>query len=251
MKYFRGHEFEFKLIRPSMIVKDIYQRKIDAGRVDKIIKEFDGDIFNEPKVSYRDGKYWVFDGQNSLAVWRKMFGDEKPILCKVYKGMTWVDECEAFIKQNGLAKVVNMRDMLRAAALEKREDVVAMIRGAEEAGFIVDFNLSKGPGRIVATTALYKAHAKLGYAKYVEMLGVIKSAWNGDIDSIRQNMIGAVTEIFEKNYGEFSARELAKSLSKVRPVDIIRDGNGSKAGIKKQIVKIYNKKRRTNKIKEE
>ena len=103
MKYANGHEFEMRQLRPSQIRCDpLYQRELDIRRVDKIVKEFNGDTFNEPKVSYRDGVYWVFDGQHTIAAWRKYHnGEDKLINCKVFKGMTWIDECEAFIRQNG------------------------------------------------------------------------------------------------------------------------------------------------------
>lgn len=248
MRYFNGHEFEFKRINPSLIVIDIYQRKTDDKRVDEIIKDFDGDVFNEPKVSFRDGKFYCFNGQHTVAVWRKMFGDE-PILCKVYKGMTWVDECEEFIKQNGHARLPKMTDILRAARIEEREDVMLMISGAEMFGFEVGFDKTKKNNKIVAVAALHKASYKLGKEKYIEMLGVIKNAWNGDSDSLSVGIIGAMRQLFMRHYGEFDSGELAKNLSKVRPVDLLRNGRGRRDGVMFEIIKVYNKGRRMNKIK--
>ena len=68
MRYPNGHEFEYRYLRPSQIQVDpLYQRRLRPAVVDNIVKEFNGDTFNEPKVSNRDGKYWVFDGQHTLA----------------------------------------------------------------------------------------------------------------------------------------------------------------------------------------
>ena len=44
----------------------LYQRATDIKRVNEIAKNFDERIANEPKVSFRDGKYFVFDGQHTL-----------------------------------------------------------------------------------------------------------------------------------------------------------------------------------------
>lgn len=39
-----------------------YQRRLNPGRVTRIVAKFDERIANEPKVSFRDGRYYVFDG---------------------------------------------------------------------------------------------------------------------------------------------------------------------------------------------
>ena len=46
--------------------REHYQREIKNERVKRIVKDFDERIANEPKVSYRDGKYYVFDGQHTI-----------------------------------------------------------------------------------------------------------------------------------------------------------------------------------------
>ena len=49
MIYPKGHEFEYKVLKPSQMKTDpLYQRPLDIKRVEKIAKEFNGDIFNNP-----------------------------------------------------------------------------------------------------------------------------------------------------------------------------------------------------------
>lgn len=43
-----------------------YQRLLRMGKVANIAANFSEYIANEPKVSYRDGRYFVFDGQNTI-----------------------------------------------------------------------------------------------------------------------------------------------------------------------------------------
>lgn len=45
-----------------LIPRDLYQRTLNNKRVSEIAAEFDECIANEPKVSARDGKFFVFDG---------------------------------------------------------------------------------------------------------------------------------------------------------------------------------------------
>ena len=44
------------------VLGEDYQRDINENRVAKIIANFNETVANEPKVSFRDGKYYVFDG---------------------------------------------------------------------------------------------------------------------------------------------------------------------------------------------
>ena len=197
MKYPKGHEFEHKYLRPSQIAADpLYQRPLDQRRVEKIANEFSGDLFNEPKVSYRDGKYWVFNGQHSIAAWRKYHnGDDKPVYCKVFKGMTWLEECDAFMKQNGLSKDPTTNEKLHAAFNSKDPDVVDMVEKAKLCGFDVNFSLSKTPTRIIALSALFRAYKMLGGEAFLDMLTAIKEAWYGDIDAVSQQIITGIVLI--------------------------------------------------------
>ena len=46
MRYPNGHEFEYKYLRPSQIEVDpLYQRSLDTVRVDKIVKNFNGETW--------------------------------------------------------------------------------------------------------------------------------------------------------------------------------------------------------------
>lgn len=48
-----------------IVPRDTYQRALHPARVARIAKEFDERVANEPKISFRDGHYYVMDGQNT------------------------------------------------------------------------------------------------------------------------------------------------------------------------------------------
>ena len=249
MKYPKGHEFESKLLSPSLIKYDpLYQRELDGKRAGKIAAEFNGDLFNEPKVSYRDGAYWCFNGQHSIAAWKIYHNNEdKPVMCKVFRGMTWLDECEAFVAQNGLSKDPTTNQKLRAAYNSKNPDVIQMVELAKQAGFIVDFNLGQIRNRICCTSTLFKAFKKLGPEAYLEMLTVIQGAWKGEIESTSNQIISGMTTFYDRYYGNFKMEDLIKNLSRITPVEIIRNGKNYttvRNGYTREIVKCYNKGRR-------
>ena len=51
-----------------------YQRVLRTRKVEEISATFSEYVANEPRVSYRDGRYHVFDGQNTIVLtsWQKM-----------------------------------------------------------------------------------------------------------------------------------------------------------------------------------
>lgn len=249
MKYPKGHEFELKILSPSLVKYDpLYQRELDGKRAAKIAAEFNGDLFNEPKVSYRDGAYWCFNGQHSIAAWKILHNNEdEPVKCKVFRGMTWLEECEAFVAQNGLSKDPTTNQKLRAAYNSGNPDVVTMKNLATQAGFIVDFNRGQIKNRIVCTSTLFKALKKLGPEPYLEMLTVIQGAWKGEPESVSNQIISGMTTFYDHYYGNFKMDDLTKNLSRVTPVEIIRNGKNyttMKNGYTREIVRQYNKGRR-------
>jgi hypothetical protein len=255
MKNPNGHEYEYKFLPPDELVADLlYQRPINMRRVEKMFKEFNGNVFNEPKVSFRDGKYYIFDGDHSVALWKKLFPDgNTPIYCKVFYGMTWEEECEAFIAQNGISKDPTTNEKLRAAYNAKNPDVVDMVRRAEMFGFLVDFSPSKAINRIVGTSTLFKAYKSLGPSDYSDMLDTIKSAWGYDPDALHNNIIRGMATVFKKYRGEIDKKAMITAMSRTSPSAILRDGKlfgNSRNAYAIPIVRAYNYKKRNNKLDE-
>ena len=86
----------------------------------KMSAEFTELIANPPKVSYRDGHYFVFDGQHTIVTRRAMNGGQDlPIICKVYEGLTEEEEAMLFSRQTGVSTPLTAGAELRAALVGK------------------------------------------------------------------------------------------------------------------------------------
>ena len=97
------------------VPRSTYQRKLKPQRAKRIAKAFDERIANEPKVSLRNGRYYVFDGQHTIAAREERNGGKPlPILCKVYMGMTESDEAMLFAQQTGESADLTAGARLRA-----------------------------------------------------------------------------------------------------------------------------------------
>lgn len=80
--------------------KQDYQREIKMPFVKEAIEHFDPNDVDPVHVSYRDGKYYVIDGQHTILILEGVNGN-KPvdINCIVHKGMTYTDEAHYYVRQ--------------------------------------------------------------------------------------------------------------------------------------------------------
>ena len=113
---FAQRPYEEKVINSAFLeIPAEYQRKLNIPNVEKMSAEFTELIANPPKVSYRDGHYFVFDGQHTIVTRRAMNGGQDlPIICKVYEGLTEEEEAMLFSRQTGVSTpLLNGSDTLR------------------------------------------------------------------------------------------------------------------------------------------
>ena len=118
-----------------IVPRDTYQRALHPARVARIAKEFDERVANEPKISFRDGHYYVMDGQNTIAA-RKFLngGDDLQIRCKVYFNMTEQEEALLFAQQTGISERLSAGQKLRALIFAGEPAAVAFQQATELAG---------------------------------------------------------------------------------------------------------------------
>lgn len=249
-----GHDFEYKFVNPSLLkVETTYQRELNGNKVNKIVKNWNDDVFNAPKVCKRDdGLYYIFDGQHSVAAHKIVKGENEPILCKVYKNLTWEDEKNLFVTQNGVCSQVNKAQILRAEFNGKNPIVVGMVDACARLGFIVDFNHSNGQNRIVAVSALFNTYVLLGENRFTKVLRILRLAWDGDPDSLAAGFIKGLAVFVKKYENTVADGDVAKSIGRNKPAYYMRE---AKSLLGKQenrfyrlFVEEYNYKRTTKRI---
>ena len=127
------------------VPRQTYQRNFNAKRAQKIAEEFDERIANEPKVSYRDGRYFVFDGQHTIAA-RKLLnnGEDVSIKCRVYFGMTEQDEALLFAQQFGVSAPLSAGARLRAQIFGGDPIAIAFMEANKDIGIQLDYDQERG-----------------------------------------------------------------------------------------------------------
>ena len=177
----------------KLVVPESYQRKLNNNRVARIIAGFDERIANEPKVSFRDGKYYIFDGQHTIAARKRMNGgNDLLILCKVYRDLTEEDESLLFVYQTGESAPLTPSAKLRARLHGNDEEAVAGVDETERAGLHIGFEQAAGNGRITCISTAFSEFKRVGAEIYTEGLTVMLKAWGGAPESLRAELRRAV-----------------------------------------------------------
>lgn len=234
-----------KMNTKELMVDDLYQRDIDPKRIARMVKNYDPCLVNAIKVSYRDGKYYIFDGRHTSVTEKTVRGKGKDVVvdCKVFTGLTRLDEMELFVAQNGESAVVPVLAKLRALYNFGDSDVTGMVGAAQCAGVRVDFTKGQATNKVTAVGTLLKIYMRNPRDQYIDMLSMIRNAWQGIPDSFVREILTGVELFYNKYYGDFNTKDLSKSLSKVAPVQIVREGKSigtAAANYARVILRYYN-----------
>ena len=135
--------YQLSVIHSSKLIylREIYQRGVERKRVELIARDFNEYMVNEPKVSFRNGRYYVMDGQHTIEGCILLNGGEdRPILCKVYTGLTMEQEALLFAEQNGHAAPLSAGIRLRAKVVGGDAPSKAFVAATNRVGLSLNYD---------------------------------------------------------------------------------------------------------------
>lgn len=135
--------YQLSVIHSSKLIypREIYQRGVERKRVELIARDFNEYIVNEPKVSFRNGRYYVMDGQHTIEGCILLNGGaDRPILCKIYTGLTMEQEALLFAEQNGHAAPLSAGIKLRAKVVGGDAPSKAFVAATNRAGLSLNYD---------------------------------------------------------------------------------------------------------------
>lgn len=233
-----------------------YQRQVNEKEVDRLIQEWDDRLLDPIIVSFRDGRFYVVDGQHRISAMRKMNGGrEVMVVCKVCSGLTYEQEADLCFKLDKAKRRLSLSQSTNALAESGTDAEVAEIRRLVElAGF--HWALGKKSGReyeIIATRAIFNSYRLLGGPDFSRMLGLLSHTWRGNPRSLTAALLSGMA-LFLKTYGtELDDNHFIRRLSVIDPDEIIRRGrldystSNNSLRYARVLLEKYNGTRRTNK----
>lgn len=135
--------YQLSVIHSSKLIypREIYQRGVERKRVELIARDFNEYIVSEPKVSFRNGRYYVMDGQHTIEGCILLNGGEdRPILCKVYTGLTMEQETLLFAEQNGHAAPLSAGIKLRTKVVGGDAPSKAFVAATNRVGLSLNYD---------------------------------------------------------------------------------------------------------------
>ena len=158
--------YQLSVIHSSKLIypREIYQRGVERKRVELIARDFNEYIVNEPKVSFRNGRYYVMDGQHTIEGCILLNGGEdRPILCKVYTGLTMEQEALLFAEQNGHAAPLSAGIKLRAKVVGGDAPSKAFVAATNRVGLSLNYDsMQLSDYRIGCVGTALKLYDQLG-----------------------------------------------------------------------------------------
>ena len=231
-----------------------YQRDVDYKKIAYIVSNYDKHQFGIPKVSYRDGEYYVYDGQHRIAAYKAMNGDRDGFIqCEVHFNLTYEDEAKYFAEQYAGSTKIDIIYKWRALFEAKEEPVYTIVNAVREIGIEVEFTKSKAVNRIVALSELNKMWLKLKEVETLKVLSLMKKAWGKDVNCYNKNILDGIKEFFFVYGDEIDEDMFVSQMKKIEPVLIEAKGKSdmvSKGGLKfaKVIWDQYNRNLRINRL---
>lgn len=244
-----------QLYSNKLTISGVYQRVLDTNRVKKIVAAFNPNLVNPIKVSHRDNKYFVFNGQHTLAALKLKNGNSDLLVdCRIYEGLSEADEAKLFAEQNGVSRPPKSNVRFKALYVAGDIDVFEMIELTNKSGLYIDFSKSKVPNRVTSISKAYKIFKSVSASDYVEILTILKQIWGGSIESLTTEILGGIYLFHIKYKGKYDRGLLIKQLSRVSPIVIKREGKAYSGGgdlrFAIQMLNIYNKNLSKNRLKE-
>ncbi len=210
----------------DLVSNQPYQRDINQKEVAYIVSNFDPHQIGVIKVSYRDGKYYVYDGQHRITAFKIVNGNQDGFVrCEVHYGLTYEDEARYFAEQYLGAKKVDIIYRWRALFEAKKEPVYTIVTSVKAIGVDIKFTKNKSVcNRIIALKQLNDMWDKLGSAKTLRVLALLKRIWEDDLNAFDGNILIGMREFFFTYSNEIDEEAFVRQMKKVSPFSIVVEG---------------------------
>lgn len=195
-------------------VSEFAQREAREYRVDELVSEFDIDRIGIPVVNFRDGRYYVMDGQHRIVALKRWLGADWKncqIEVQVFSGLSEEEEAEMFLRLNNTLRV-GLFDKFSKALTAGREEEVEVKRTVEAQGLTISKH--KTPGSISAVGSLLKIYKRSNANTLGRSLRIIRDAY-GDA-GFEAAIIDGIGHLCQRYNGSLDEQTAKERLSTAR-----------------------------------
>ena len=238
-------QVRFELHRISELISDqAYQRALSQKHVEETAGHFDLCQINPIKVSFRNNKYYVLNGQHTMEAIALASGSrETKVWCMVYDDLEYEREADIFANQMKYTKALRPLEVFKAK-LEAGEGEALSIQALVDS---YNLTLDEKPRdcTIGAVASLEEIYRKYGYHILDRTLYLIVNAWEGECRSFTANILKAVARLISTYEEELKDETFIDKLGCVSVNEICRSASERRAGslgFAETILTYYNRK---------
>jgi hypothetical protein len=198
-----GHDGEFRWVRASALMVDKeYQRYTNKKAIDRIVIQYDPDVFGVIFCSDRaNGEIAILDGQHRWTAAQELFGVDVVLPTFLMRGLTPIQEASIFWKLNRNRLPPSSADTFRAR-LAAEEPVAMKIRDITQQLDVVLqlYPQPLAPNEVGAFSALESLTAD---GSIVPVLKTIRSAWPREPGVMKAANLYGFQQFFRQFYADF------------------------------------------------
>jgi len=200
-----------------------YQRPLDGVRARRIAERFDMAVFGVPVVSFREGKYWLVDGQTRTAGAKIAGLGDNEVWCEIRNDLTYAEEAALYLLLNDPKQRRPIQALDRYKARLGANDSVAHDIRAIVAKYNCKVSNNKTKGCITAFDSLEYAYHK---GVLHETIATLNAWGEGSPLSFKAIFIRGFTAFYAKYPKAETARvvDRIKALSQGTIENRIRQG---------------------------
>lgn len=187
------------------------QREFNPSWADRLLAEFDPDKLGTPELSFRDGHYYVMDGQHRIEALKRFLGDgweEQCYPCWVWTGLSVAQEADKYLDFNN-SKHGSLYEKFKCAVTAGRPVETEIKAIVEEEALRI--TKKSGPGAVQAVGALKRVHRRDGADCLRRALRLSRDAY-GSIEGPVLDGLGLLTARYNGTLNDKAALQaLAKA----------------------------------------
>lgn len=233
----------------EMRVSPHAQRELNQNRVNKILANLDLEQIGTPTVNWRDGYWWIIDGQHRIVALREFgFADDK-LQCWTYEALSEQEEAKKFRQLNDQLRVDAMAEFKVGvtAGFDEECDINRIVLATD-----LRITREKIDGGIAAVGTLRRVYRSHGGPTLGRSLRIIRDGF-GDA-GLEAPLIDGMGRVCGRYNGSLSDEDLVAKFQKMaggaagllNKAEMTRRATGATRGeaVAAAIVEVANRGRR-------
>lgn len=208
-----------------------YQRNVSEAHVKRAVENFDPYQVNPVKVSRRNGRNYVFNGQHTIEIIAEVTGSRDTLVwCMIYDDLEYKHEADIFANQQKYVRQLTAYDIFNAK-IESGDEEAHVIKSIVE-NYNLTLSSNKYPHTICAISTLVYIYEKYGCKILDATIRLCVATWQGENNSLSSYILKAIAIIIQVYQQELNEELFKEKLGLIPINQITRSAKAMQNGTK-------------------